>query len=55
LIPAITYSDLPAAMDQLFTAFTGRRVSNESFLDFSCRHSTAELQSFCAAKERKKS
>jgi ferredoxin-nitrite reductase len=52
LIPAIAYSELPSAMERLFSAYTGHCCSNESFVDFSRRHSIAELQSFCAAKEQ---
>ena len=51
LIPAITYADLPPAMERLFAAYIEVRNPNESFLDFSRRHSIAELQSFLAQKE----
>jgi ferredoxin-nitrite reductase len=53
LIPAIAYSELPPLMERLFAAYTEQRKSDESFLEFSRRHSTVELQSFCAAKEQK--
>ncbi|MGA2889037.1 MAG: NirA family protein [Terracidiphilus sp.] len=53
LIPAIAYSDLPPVMERLFAAYTEQRKSDESFLEFSRRHSTGELLSFCAAKEQK--
>jgi ferredoxin-nitrite reductase len=53
LIPAIAYSDLPPMLERLFAAYIEQRKSDESFLDFSRRHSTAELQSFCATKERR--
>jgi len=53
LIPAVAYSDLPPLMERLFSTYTEQRNSDESFLEFSRRHSTAELQSFCAAKEEK--
>lgn len=52
LIPAIAYNDLPPLMERLFNAYSEKRDRDESFLDFSRRHSTAELQSFCAAKEQ---
>jgi len=52
LIPAIPFSELPPVMERLFAAYTDRRDSNESFLQFSRRHSIAELQSLCAAKEQ---
>jgi len=51
LIPAIAFEDLPPLMERLFAAYCERRNAHESFLDFSRRHSLAELQSFCAAKE----
>jgi ferredoxin-nitrite reductase len=52
LIPAIAYRDLPPVMEQLFASYTERRITDESFLDFSRRHSTTELQSFCTVKEQ---
>lgn len=51
LIPAIAYSELPPAMESLFTAYMERRAPAESFLAFSRRHSIQELQSFLAVKE----
>jgi ferredoxin-nitrite reductase len=51
LIPAIPFTDLPPAMEQLFVAYLDRRTPNESFLEFSRRHSIAELRSFCSMKE----
>ena len=51
LIPAIAFSELPPVMERLFSAYEDRRSTSESFLDFSCRHSIAELQSFCDVKE----
>jgi ferredoxin-nitrite reductase len=51
LIASIPFSDLPPAMERLFSAYSEQRNANESFLDFSRRHSIAELQSFCDAKE----
>jgi ferredoxin-nitrite reductase len=52
LIPAIAFDELPPVMERLFAAYTERRNSNESFLDFSRRHSITELQSFSATKEQ---
>jgi ferredoxin-nitrite reductase len=52
LIPAIAYNDLPPVMERLFASYNEQRNPDESFLDFSRRHSTVELQSFCAAKEQ---
>ena len=51
LIPAIKFSELPTAMEQLFHAYTTQRRAEESFLSFTRRHSFAELQSFCATQE----
>jgi ferredoxin-nitrite reductase len=52
LIAAIPYSQLPPIMERLFGAYIERRNANETFLDFSRRHSIAELKSFCMAKEQ---
>ncbi|GGA61356.1 ferredoxin--nitrite reductase [Edaphobacter acidisoli] len=51
LIPAIRFADLPAAMEGLFAAYTEQRGAEESFLEFSRRHSIEELKSFCMAQE----
>jgi ferredoxin-nitrite reductase len=51
LIPAIPFSELPPVMERLFDAYAEQRAANETFLEFSRRHSVAELQSFCAVKE----
>jgi ferredoxin-nitrite reductase len=52
LIAAIPYSQLPPIMERLFGAYMERRAASETFLDFSRRHSIAELKSFCTAKEQ---
>ncbi len=52
LIPAIRFTDLPAAMDGLFGAYMSRCLPHESFMEFSRRYEIEELQSFCTAKER---
>jgi ferredoxin-nitrite reductase len=52
LIAAIPYSQLPPIMERLFGAYMERCNANETFLDFSRRHSVAELKSFCMAKEQ---
>jgi ferredoxin-nitrite reductase len=52
LIAAIPFSQLPPVMERLFHAYTMQRNTHESFLDFSRRHSVAELQSLCAVKEQ---
>jgi ferredoxin-nitrite reductase len=52
LIRAIPFTELPPVMERLFRAYTERRNAQESFLDFSRRHSVAEMQSLCAEKEQ---
>lgn len=52
LIPAIPFTELPGVMEQLFHRYTECREPNESFLEFSRRHSIEELKSFCDVKER---
>lgn len=51
LIPAIKFSDLPPIMEQLFHTYTTQRNPEESFLDFTRRHTITELQSFYATPE----
>ena len=51
LIPAIRFSELSSAIERLFASFTALRKPEESFLEFSRRHSIVDLRSFCEAKE----
>jgi len=51
LIPAIAYTELPSMLEGLLAAFEERRNANESFLQFSRRHTIPELQSFLTVKE----
>ncbi|HVH86474.1 MAG TPA: hypothetical protein VM912_07095, partial [Terriglobales bacterium] len=51
LIPSVAYGDLPAMLESLFASFEERRKPNESFMEFSRRHSIPELQAFLAVKE----
>ena len=51
LIPAIPFSQLPARMEKLFDHYMAKRNPEESFLEFSRRHTIVELQSYCKAKE----
>ena len=51
LIPSIAYADLPPVLERLFEAYMDRRSPDESFLDFSRRHSINELQSFLTPNE----
>jgi len=53
LIPAIAYSDLPPVMENLFAAYTEQCNNDESFLEFSRRHSIEQLKAFCTAKEQR--
>lgn len=52
LIAAIPYSQVPPIMERLFGAYIERRNPRETFLDFSRRHSIAELKSLCVAKDQ---
>jgi ferredoxin-nitrite reductase len=51
IIPSVAYSDLPPMLESLFAAYVEQRSPDESFLEFSRRHSIPELQSFLAVKE----
>lgn len=51
LISAIPFSQLPPVMERLFGAYMERRKPDERFLDFSRRHSIAELKSFYVTEE----
>jgi ferredoxin-nitrite reductase len=48
LIPAIRFTELTQVMDRLFEAYTSAAEPGESFLEFSRRHSIAELKAYCA-------
>ncbi len=52
LIAAVPYSQLPRILERLFSAYMERRNASETFLDFSRRHSIAELKSFCVVGEQ---
>jgi ferredoxin-nitrite reductase len=52
LITTIPFSELLPVMERLFSAYTQRRSYGETFLNFSRRHSVAELKSFCLAEEQ---
>ena len=45
------YADLVPALERLFEAYVEQRKPDESFLHFSCRHSTSELQQLLVMKE----
>ena len=51
LVSSAAYREVPALLESLFATFEEQRNPNESFLEFSRRHSIAELQSFLNAKE----
>jgi ferredoxin-nitrite reductase len=50
LIAAIPFSELPPIMERLFGAYIERRSEDETFLNFSRRHSVDELKSFCLSE-----
>jgi len=51
LITSIRFSDLPPLLERLFETYFACRKPEESFLDFSRRHSIDELQAFSAPVE----
>ena len=51
LVPSIRFSELPSLLEGLFEAYVDRRRNEESFLDFSRRHSIDELRALVALKE----
>jgi ferredoxin-nitrite reductase len=51
LISAVEYSELFPLLERLFETYMERRRPQETFLQFSRRHSIDELQSFLALKE----
>lgn len=51
LIPSIRYSELPPLLERLFDAYMERRIADETFLEFSRRHSTEELRNMMDLKE----
>jgi ferredoxin-nitrite reductase len=51
LISSIVYADLPPVIERLFEAYMDRRAPDESFLDFSRRHSMDKLRSFLIPNE----
>ncbi len=51
LISSVAYTELPPMLEGLFAAFEEQRNPDESFLEFSRRHSIPELQSFLTVKE----
>lgn len=51
LIPSIRFSELPPVITNLFQAYADRRETAEPFLNFTRRHTIAELKAFCAPQE----
>jgi ferredoxin-nitrite reductase len=51
LIPPVAFSGIPRLLEQLIEAYLECRKAEESFLDFSRRHSIDELRSLVAFKE----
>lgn len=52
LISAIKFAELPPVMERLFEAYTNAAEPEESFLQFTRRHSIPELKAFCGAGEK---
>jgi ferredoxin-nitrite reductase len=51
LMPPVAFSEVPYVLEQLMKAYVERRKEEESFLEFSRRHSIDELRSQVAFKE----
>jgi ferredoxin-nitrite reductase len=51
LISSIRYAELPPVLERLFASYMENRSAGETFLDFSRRHSLAELREFVVQKE----
>jgi ferredoxin-nitrite reductase len=51
LVSSVTYADLPPLLERLFAAYTERCNPDESFLQFSRRHTIDELKSFLSRQE----
>ena len=47
LIPAIKFSELTPVMHRLFGAYASSNFANESFLQFTRRHTLDELRHLC--------
>ncbi|HEY5211947.1 MAG TPA: NirA family protein [Acidobacteriaceae bacterium] len=51
LIPAIKFSELTPVLHRLFEAYAGERGEDESFLQFTRRHSIEQLRMLCTTEE----
>jgi ferredoxin-nitrite reductase len=51
LIPAIRYSALTPVLHRLFHAYTTHSIAQESFLQFTRRHSVDQLRALCGMEE----
>lgn len=51
LISSIRYSELPSLLESLFASYLDQHRTGESFLEFTRRHTIAELRSMMALKE----
>ena len=51
LISSIPFSDLSPVMERLFEAYMSQSNPEESFLNFTRRHSISDLQGFCRTQE----
>ena len=50
LIPAIKFSELTPVLHRLFDAYVSQRADDESFLQFTRRHSIGQLRTLCATE-----
>ena len=50
LIPAIKFSELTPVLHRLFEAYVSQRVDDESFLQYTRRHSIDHLRTLCATE-----
>lgn len=50
LIPALKFSELNAVLHRLFEAYMGERAEDESFLQFTRRHSIEQLRRLCTTE-----
>jgi ferredoxin-nitrite reductase len=51
LVSSVAYADLPPLLERLFAAYKQRCEPDESFLQFSRRHTIDELKSFLSSQE----
>lgn len=52
LLPAIRFTELPSVMERLMAAYGERRTPNESFLDYTRRHTIEEILAQISKREQ---